>query len=337
MTKVIFMVRDVSEYKRALDDLRLAASVFTHAREGIMITDGSGKILAVNETFTHITGYHRSEALGQNPRILKSGRHSPEFYEAMWKVILEMGHWTGEVWNRRKNGDEYAEMLTISAVLDEANKPQNYVSLFTDITPMKEYQSQLERIAHYDALTGLANRVLFADRLRQAVVQSQRRKRVLSVVYLDLDGFKAVNDMYGHAVGDELLIVLAQRMKLALRDIDSLARLGGDEFVAVLVDLEAPEDCEPVLRRLLISASEPIMVQSAAGAVVVHVSASIGAAIYPRDGVDADLLMRHADQAMYLAKQAGKNCYHLFDAASDAAVQIQRESLDRIHRALQER
>ena len=334
-TQIIFMVRDISEHKRSQEELRLAASVFTHAREGIMITDAAGTIVAVNETFSHITGYHRREVLGQSPRILNSGRQGDEFYETMWKAIVDAGHWSGEVWNRRKNGEVYAEMLTISVVLDDEHKPQNYVSLFTDITPMKEYQSQLERIAHYDALTNLPNRVLFADRLRQAVVHSQRRKRLLSVVYLDLDGFKAVNDAHGHAVGDELLIVVAQRMKIALRDGDSLARVGGDEFVAVLVDLDRPADCEPVLGRLLAAASGPVTVQTATGPVNLQVSASIGATIYPRDGSDADLLMRHADQAMYLAKQAGKNRFHLFDTDRDAAVKTQRESVERVRKALE--
>jgi diguanylate cyclase (GGDEF)-like protein/PAS domain S-box-containing protein len=334
-TQIIFMVRDVSEQKRAQDELRLAASVFTYAREGIMITDTEGRIVAVNETFSHITGYLRREVLGKSPEILHSGRQGPEFYETMWKSIANDGHWSGEVWNRRKNGEVYAEMLTISVVLDEEHKPQNYVSLFTDITPMKEYQNQLERIAHYDALTNLPNRVLFADRLRQAVVHSQRRKRLLSVVYLDLDGFKAVNDAHGHAVGDELLIVLARRMKVALRDGDSLARVGGDEFVAVLVDLDTPADCEPVLKRLLGAASGVVTVGTATGPINLQVSASIGATIYPQDGSDADLLMRHADQAMYLAKQGGKNRFHLFDTDRDTAVKIQRESVERIRRALE--
>jgi diguanylate cyclase (GGDEF)-like protein len=254
----------------------------------------------------------------------------------MWKSIVDAGHWSGEVWNRRKNGEVYAEMLTISVVLDDEHKPQNYVSLFTDITPMKEYQRQLERTAHYDALTNLPNRVLFADRLRQAVVQSQRRERLLCVVYLDLDGFKAVNDAHGHAVGDELLIVLAQRMKVALRDGDSLARVGGDEFVAVLVDLDRPEDCEPVLKRLLTAASGAVAVRTAEGSLHLQVSASIGATMYPRDGSDADLLMRHADQAMYLAKQGGKNRYHLFDTDRDAAAKIHRESVERVREGIED-
>jgi diguanylate cyclase (GGDEF)-like protein/PAS domain S-box-containing protein len=322
--------RDITEQRRTEASLQLAASVFTHAREGILITDADGVIVDVNATFTRITGYRRDEVIGRNPRLLKSGRQTPECYAAMWQALLGQGYWCGEVWNRRQSGEVYAELLTISAVRDGAGVTQNYVALFTDITQIKEHQSQLEQIAHYDALTGLPNRVLLGDRLRQAIAHSQRRGQALAVVYLDLDGFKAVNDNHGHEVGDELLIVLGQRMKGALRDGDTLARIGGDEFVAVLVDLERAEDCEPVLARLLQAAADPVV----AGAALLHVTASIGVTLYPQDGVDADQLLRHADQAMYQAKQGGKNRYRLFDVAQDAAVQIQRESLDDIRAAL---
>ena len=194
-------------------------------------------------------------------------------------------------------------------------------------------QAQLEHSAHYDALTNLPNRTLLADRLRQAMVHSHRRGLELSVAYLDLDGFKPINDSHGHAVGDELLISIAQRMKLALREGDTLARMGGDEFVALMVDLEHGLDCSPVLERLLHAAAAPVWV----GETTLQVSASIGVTLYPQDASDADLLLRHADQAMYLAKQAGKNRYHLFDVASDAAVKTQRESLARIRQALDRR
>jgi diguanylate cyclase (GGDEF)-like protein/PAS domain S-box-containing protein len=314
----------------AQDDMQLAASVFTHAREGITITDPVGNIIDVNEAFTSITGYSREEVLGQNPRMLHSGRHAPEFYEAMWRALTLKGHWGGEVWNRRKNGDVYPEMLTISEVRDDSGKTLHYVALFTDITPIKQHQQQLEHMAHFDALTHLPNRVLLADRLQQAIAQSQRRGLSVAVAYLDLDGFKAVNDQHGHDVGDELLIALAQRLKAALRDGDSLARIGGDEFVAVMVDLEQPQDCEPAIQRLLRAAAEPVHL----GDAVLEVSVSIGVTVYPQDSVDADRLIRHADQAMYLAKQAGRNRCHMFDIAQHAAVQNQRESLAHIRRAL---
>lgn len=312
--------------------LQLAASVFTHAREGILITDADANIIEVNDTFTQTTGYGRSEVIGKNPRILKTGLQGADFYAAMWKSLLENDFWMGEVWNRRKNGEVYAEMKTISAVRDAAGKIQRYVALFTDITPMKSHQQQLEHVVHYDVLTGLPNRVLLGDRLQHAMLQSLRRGLSLAVVFLDLDGFKRVNDSYGHEVGDALLIVVAQRMKEAMRDDDTLARTGGDEFVAVLADLERPQDCMPMVERMLMAAATPVEV----GAITVSVSASIGVTTYPQDGGDADQLLRHADQAMYASKQAGKNRYHMFDVDYDAVVQSQSEGVERMRRGIEQ-
>jgi diguanylate cyclase (GGDEF)-like protein/PAS domain S-box-containing protein len=322
---------DITARKLAEQKLQLAASVFSHAREGIMITDPQGVIIEVNDTFTQLTGHAHDDAIGQTPRLLQSGKQSADFYASMWAELTAIGHWTGEIWNRHQSGELFAVMQTISAVRDAQGVLQNYVSLFTDITPMKAHQQQLEYIAHYDLLTHLPNRVLLADRLQQAMVQSQRRHLSLAVAYLDLDGFKAVNDMHGHHVGDELLVTLSKRMKEALREGDTLARMGGDEFVVVLVDLAQPSDCEPVLQRLLHAASAPVA--QVAGAPL-QVSASIGVALFPQDDADADLLLRHADQAMYLAKQAGKNRYHVFDVQADTAIKSQREGVDQIQRAL---
>ena len=328
---VLGIAHDITKRKQVETSLKLAASVFTHAKEGIMITDADGMIVDVNTTFTDITGYQRKEILGQNPRIFKSGMQSDDFYQKMWRTLIETGHWSGEVWNRRKNGEVYAQVLTVSAVRDTDGNTQNYVALFADITTQKEHQVQLEHIAHYDSLTNLPNRILLADRLQQAIAQSQRRGYSLAVVYLDLDGFKLVNDRYGHDMGDELLITITERLKLALREYDTLARIGGDEFVAVLVDFEKQQDCEAILDRLLLAASNPVTVKGQ----IMQVSASIGVTLFPYDGVDADLLLRHADQAMYLAKQAGKNRYHLFDVNQDAAVKAQRENIDQIRHGLQ--
>ena len=310
--------------------LKLAACVFGHAGEGIIITDATATIIDVNDTFTAITGYSHEEAIGQNPRFLHSGRQIPNFYDDMWQVLMEKGVWSGEIWNRKKSGEVYAEMLNISSVKDDSGQISNYVGLFTDITLIKEHQGKLEHIAHYDLLTNLPNRVLLADRLSQAMLQCSRHAQSLAVVFLDLDGFKHVNDAHGHDVGDELLIALSLRMKEALRGGDSIARIGGDEFVAVLTDLTTVEDCEPVLERLLLSASDPVTV----GDVVFNISASIGVTLYPQDNVEADQLMRHADQAMYVAKESGKNRYHLFDTTQDDAVKVQRECLHAIRSAL---
>ncbi|ANE55338.1 hypothetical protein AYM39_09225 [Methylomonas sp. DH-1] len=212
---------DISERKQLEQKLQLAASVFTHAREGIMIIGTDGVIIDVNEAFSLITGYSREEAIGRFPRFLHSGRHDPSFYADMWQQLVEKGHWYGEIWNRRKTGEIYAQMESISSIRDAAGNISQYVSLFSDITTLKEHEKQLEHIAHFDALTGLPNRILLADRLRQAIVQAQRNGDILAIVYLDLDGFKAINDSYGHEAGDRLLTAISARMKQALREGDT--------------------------------------------------------------------------------------------------------------------
>ena len=322
---------DITERKLAETKLQLAASVFEQAREAIMISNTDGTILDINEAFTRITGYSREEAIGQNPRILSSGRQDSLFYQAMWGALTAQGHWSGEIWNRHKDGHVYAELLTISAVRDRQGHAHQYVALFSDITAIKEHQSQLEHIAHFDALTNLPNRLLLADRLQQAIAQAQRRNQKVAVAYLDLDGFKSVNDQYGHDVGDQLLVHLATCMKDTLREGDTLARLGGDEFVAVLIDLDGIESCMPLLSRLLEAAASPVPLNLG----VLQCSVSIGVTFYPQDlDVEADQLLRQADQAMYQAKLAGKNRYHVFDAVQDSTMRVHHESLERIRVAL---
>jgi diguanylate cyclase (GGDEF)-like protein/PAS domain S-box-containing protein len=325
------IVEDITERKRVESELRQAASVFHHANEGIMVTAADGTILDVNATFSRITGYARDEVVGRNPRILKSGRHDEAYYAALWHHLQTTGYWSGETWNRRKNGEVYPELQTISAIRNEGGAIQRYVALFSDISALKEHQRQLEHIAHYDALTQLPNRVLLADRLHQAMTQAARRGSIVIVAYLDLDGFKRINDLYGHDLGDRLLVVLAARMKEVLREGDTLARIGGDEFVAILPDMAAVTACEPIIRRLLAAAGEPAQID----AVAAQVSASIGVAVFPQaDDIEADQLMRQADQAMYLAKQTGKNRFHIFDAAQDQEIRQRHESIDRIGEAL---
>jgi len=324
-------LRNISARKQAEEELRLSASVFRHAREGIMITSVDGVIMDVNEAFTRITGYSREEALGRNPRLLSSGRQKKEFYSAMWRELSKHGHWYGEVWNRNKSGEVYASMQTVSAVFDAQGQACQYVALFSDITAVKAQQSQLEHMAHYDVLTSLPNRVLLADRLHQGMAQAQRRGERLVVVFLDLDGFKAINDQHGHEAGDQLLIAVASRMKQTLRDGDTLARLGGDEFVAVLLDLDDIEACVPMLSRLLVAAAQPIQF----GEHLLQVSASLGVTFYPQaDDMDADQLLRQADQAMYQAKLLGKNRFHLFDTEQDRSVRGHHEVIERVRQAL---
>ena len=320
--------------ERSDEQLRLAANVFAHAAEGIFITDLSGKIVEVNAAFTHITGYSREDVLGRTPNILSSGRQDKAFYAAMWHSLTQTGHWHGEVWNRRKDGEVYAEMLTISTVRNAHGGAEHYVALFSDITAVKAHQSQLQHIAHFDALTNLPNRVLLSDRMRQAMAQTQRRNVLLAVAYIDLDGFKRINDQHGHDVGDQLLVALAQRMKPILREGDTLARPGGDEFAAVLVDLPEVADSVPMLTRMLEATAQPVQV----GELTLQLSASIGVTFFPQnEDVDGDQLLRQADQAMYQAKLAGKNRYHVFDSEQDRTVRGHHESLDRIRQALSNR
>ncbi|WP_422901074.1 diguanylate cyclase domain-containing protein [Propionivibrio sp.] len=291
------------------EKLQLMASVFTHASEVIMITAADGSIIDTNEAFTRITGYSRDEVRGKNPRLLNSGRQSAEFYLTMWMRLTTEGEWQGEIWNQRKNGEAYAAMLTISAVRDEAGKVGHYVALSSDISQLKAHEQQLEQIAHFDALTKLPNRRLLGDRMHQALIQAQRRGQPLALAFLDLDGFKAVNDQHGHDAGDHLLVEVAERMKLALREGDTLARLGGDEFVAVLLDVADIEVCDPMLNRLLAAAAKPVPF----GDAMLQVSASMGVTFYPQViDVEADQLLRQADQAMYRAKLTGKNRYQVF-------------------------
>ena len=322
---------EITEKKAAEGSLLQAASVFEHANEGIMITDPEGTIQNANLAFSRITGYSRNEVIGQNPRIFSSGHHDDQYFAEMWKSLSEKGNWTNEIWNRRKDGEIFAAIQTVSAIKDENGELLRYVSLFSDITALKKQQQQLEKIAHYDALTGLPNRVLLSDRLQQAILQAKRHKRLLAVAFFDLDGFKEVNDTHGHSIGDKLLIELAERSKQALREGDSLARLGGDEFVVVLQDLHSPEESLPVLERLLKAISKPIFMNHTE----ICVSASIGITFYPQaDEIDADQLIRQADQAMYVAKQSGKNRYHIFDTEHDRSVRGHHDQVLRIHSAL---
>ena len=232
----------------------------------------------------------------------------------MWGELLESDAWSGEIWNRRKSGEVYAEMLTISAVRSPDGSLQHYVALFSDITALKKHQAELEHIAHFDALTALPNRLLLDDRLEQALTQATRRGNTVAIAYLDLDGFKTVNDRHGHAVGDTLLVALATRMHEVLRHGDTLARIGGDEFVAVLIDLEDAAAAEPLLQRMLRVAGEEFTLAG----LCLQVSASIGVTYFPQGlAVSPDQLLRQADQAMYRAKLAGKNRFVAFDEVLD--------------------
>ena len=299
-----------------------------------MITDPSGVILEVNEAFSRISGYTREEALGANARLLKSDRHGPEFFRSMWRALIDGGHWSGEIWGRRRDGELFAKLQTVNAVRDEAGQVLRYVALFSDITALKAHQEQLEHVTHHDPLTHLPNRVLLVDRLQQAMVRAQRQRQHVAVVALDLDSFQLVNDRYGHALGDRLLIQLAARLKQSLREVDTLARLGGDEFVLVLPDLQSFESVQPVLERLQLGVAQPVVVEGQS----LSVTASMGVSWFVggEAGGDADQLLRQASHAMFQAKQAGKNRVLVFDAAQDRLQRGRNEQVTRFRQALEQ-
>ncbi|HYG88152.1 MAG TPA: EAL domain-containing protein [Azospirillum sp.] len=328
----VFVARDISDRIAAEQSARMAASVFDNAREGILITDAHGTILRVNPAFSRITGYTPEEAVGQTPRLLNSRRHDRGFYRDLWASLVETGYWTGEIWNRRKSGEVYPEWLSISAVRDETGAVSRYVAVFTDITTIKHQEEALQHLAHHDALTGLPNRVLLADRMEQAISQARRNGKAMAVGYLDLDGFKPINDRFGHLAGDSLLIEVAKRIDGVLRGGDTVARLGGDEFAILLQNLNGVEDCGIALQRILDAVAEPIRLPGQEAAVAV--SASIGVSLYPEDDENPDTLLRHADLAMYGAKQAGRNRFHLYDAAQDHRAEAHRETVDGLRRAI---
>ena len=323
-------IRDITERKEAEENSQLASRVFNESHEGIIITDLHGIIIDVNPAFCRITGYSRNSVIGGNPSILSSGKQSSQFYAEMWLSLKDHGYWQGEVWNRNKSGALYAELLSISALTDDDGNVLHYVGMFSDITKSKMQQEELNQMAHYDVLTGLPNRALFSDRFHQALVHSDRNKMKLAVCFIDLDNFKPINDNFGHDVGDQLLIEVSDRIKGSLREEDTISRQGGDEFAILLGDIESYEQCQQTLDRIQYSLVQPYLINS-----VPHtISASIGVTLYPSDNSDIDTLMRHADQAMYQAKQAGRNRYHLFNTEHNQEELLKHHRLDEIERAL---
>lgn len=308
------VIRDISLRKKAEEELIFAAKVFEHSIEGIVVTNATGSIMQVNKAFSAITGYGADEALGQNPRILKSNRHPDTFYTEMWRQLIEHGQWSGEIWNRRKNGEIYPEWLTINAILDKQGKITNFVAIFHDITELKRQQEALEHQAQHDALTGLPNRVLLNDRLQEALKRMERSHNKLALMFLDLDNFKHINDGFGHTTGDSLLVELSRSLQGQLRNGDTLARQGGDEFLILLNDIDTIDDVSLVAMRLLGSLKQPFFHQD----VEYFVTASIGITIAPADGNTAEILIKNADMAMYRAKSLGRNNFQFFTQDLDA-------------------
>jgi diguanylate cyclase (GGDEF)-like protein/PAS domain S-box-containing protein len=328
---IMLFAEDITAFKASEDRLRLAASVFTHASEGILITDPDGAILDANEAFTRITGYTREELLGLNTRLFDSGRQSKDFFAEMWSELRERGQWSGEIWNRAKGGQIFPEMLTISAVPDGKGHTKQYVAMYSDLTSIKETERQLRRVAHFDLLTGLPNRTLLAERLWQAMARSRHLGCIVAIAYLDLDDFHAINDRHGCSTGDQLLTAITHRLSAVLREGDTLARLGGDEFAVVLLEIASIEESLAMIGRLRDAVAEPVQL----GGLILQVSASIGVTFYPQtEDVEPDQLLRQADQAMYFAKLAGRSRYHIFDPTLDRSMRGRHEDLQRIRQAI---
>ena len=325
------VARDITERRRAEESLRITSSVFDNTQEAVVITDANNKIIDVNPAFTNITGYSREEVIGQNPGFLKSGRQDKIFYDKMWHSLKQDKAWRGEIWNKRKSGEMFPEILSISVISDKEGKPLRYVAVFSDISHIKAHEAELSRVAHYDVLTSIPNRLLLADRMKQAIAQTTREQNMMAVCYLDLDGFKPINDTLGHEAGDQVLIEVSNRIGNTIRGGDTVARLGGDEFVVLLLGLEKVEECKSTLERLLATIAQSITVKNKTSSI----SASIGVSIYPPDEEDPDTLLRHADQAMYIAKQSGKNRFHLYDPSRDRRTRDQHQFLKSIRHALE--
>lgn len=288
-------------------NLQLAERVIEASLNGIFITDAKGVIQSVNQSFTRITGYTPEDAIGQTPALLASGHHDAGFYQQMWQEIGKHGSWHGEVWNRRKSGELYAELLTISAIHDDDHKVVNYTAIFSDITQTKNDEERIKRLAYYDSLTNLPNRRLFEDRLAMALALARRQQSHLALLFVDMDDFKSVNDTHGHHTGDELIRHCAAQLTRTVRDSDTVARIGGDEFVVISQSVADHHQLRELAQRLLTAASTPMN----HGDTQVIPSISIGAALFPDHGEDKRGLMSRADQAMYQAKSLGKNRYCL--------------------------
>ncbi len=288
--------------KRAMDELRLAEKVFHSLSEAIIITDAANRIVKINPAFTEITGYQEEEVVGQNPRMLKSGKLEDDFYQKMWGALRDKGVWRGEIWNRRKDGRIYPEWLSISILRGWKGRIENFVGVFSDITQRKQAEELIRYQAHHDPLTDLPNRTLFRIKLDRALEQARRKGDKLALLFIDLDGFKDVNDKRGHDVGDRLLAETARRLGESMRSSDVIARVGGDEFVAILPEIRSMTEAKVVADKIIGLLETPYAIEGESS----HISGSIGISVFPDDAEAPHLLVTYADKAMYGAKQAGK-------------------------------
>lgn len=321
----------VLERSKQQDSLRLLDKVFDDSREGIIVTDAEQRIVSVNRSFTKITGYSMEEAFGKTPSLLSSGHHDEHFYRNMWRNLNRFGHWQGEIWNRRSNGEIYPEWLSISAVLDSEGQPSNYVGFFSDISERKAVEARMEFLAFHDALTGLPNRTQARNHFEQAMAFAHRAQAKLALLFLDLDNFKTINDSLGHEVGDILLKKLASMLQSATRETDSVSRYGGDEFLIQLSNARDSDTITDITEKILLHLAKPFDV----GGYELSTSFSIGIAIYPDDGRDFDTLLKKANTAMYKAKEAGRNTYRFYTEQMNIDALEHLKLLNGLRRALE--
>jgi diguanylate cyclase (GGDEF)-like protein/PAS domain S-box-containing protein len=314
------LTREIKQRREAEAGLSLSAKVFEQNSEAIIVTDAENRIVMVNRAFSEITGYQSDEVIGQNPRFMASGRQMIQFYRAMWAELLEKNNWRGEIWNKRKNGDIFPELLTISVVRNEQGEITNFIGVFIDITERKLEEERITRLANYDTLSGLPNRNLLTDRIEQGVAQAERHNSKLAMLFIDLDHFKNINDSLGHDIGDELLKRVAERLKSCLRRTDTLARQGGDEFIALVTDIGSETEASFVAEKMISSCADGFEINGH----LLHVTPSIGISMCPDDGNTQVQLMRNADLAMYRAKDSGRNRFAFYEE------QMNRKAVERL-------
>jgi len=325
------IARDISVRKSMEKKLNLADKIMEGTSDAILVTDLQGNILDVNAAFTNITGYQRNEVIGQNPRIAKSGYQDAAFYKNMWEQILNKGHWSGEIWDRKANGELYPKLLTINTIYDDEGEPQYYTGIFTDISQMKNVEQRLHNLAYYDALTKLPNRSLFHDRLSHELAIAKRQHNSFALLYVDLDKFKDVNDTLGHNAGDTLLQTAADRISEKLRESDTVARIGGDEFAILLSNSPSEEMAGNIAQQIIGEMQRQFSIQKSP----VFIGATIGIAFYPKDGETEEDLYKYADLAMYQAKEAGRNCFRFFTEQMNEKVSRHIQLVNDLHKALE--
>jgi diguanylate cyclase (GGDEF)-like protein/PAS domain S-box-containing protein len=296
--------------RKHINDLQISAIIFDSASEAIVVTDADNLIVTVNPAFTNMTGYTYHDVVGKNPGLLSSGRQSKEFYQVMWQSLNITGHWDGELWNTRKNGQEYAEWLSINVIFNADGSKRLHVAIFSDITDKKKADELIWKQANYDHLTQMPNRSLFRDRLEQEIKMSHRLSQSAALLFIDLDHFKAVNDTLGHDAGDVLLVQAADRISQCVREADTVARMGGDEFTVILSQLGDTKHAGRVAQNIIEQLSQPFIISGA----TLNISASIGIAFCPQDGKSVEQLLKNADKSMYAAKAAGRGRFNYFTA-----------------------